>query len=1319
MAGLKINICFWYLDSTIVEEIIGILEDGNYDPSHCLSRDRNKVKAKIDNGSIDLIIADFDLPDALRKTIEQIHRNSTEEVPLIYIVGEKNELKAAETLKRGVWDYVLKHQFTKLVSTVYSSQKYGKVIRHSKIVKQEKQKLDEISSFLVQYISDPIIILDEDWNVLFANSRARGRLEISGAEQDEILLALQNSIVDQSGNPHPEITKILRKEIEITNQQEYVGFIMPDGSVAYGFMQLQKVNSQEYGENLTIITFRDTTELRKVEKELSESESKYLSIFNAVQDGMLLIETDSLDIIENNPRLEEMFGFDSKKSRQDNLLEFYKQENGYDKESLRKVVKGLSDSDPVNFIYLSRTLKGDGFWTENTLTQFAIGEKSLIVLVIRDINEQKLMEYNLKESKEHFQNLAENSPDVIMRFDKMNRHLYVNQTVESQVGIKSENFINKTHAEMGVFPEDKVKIWEDALDTSFNTGKPQVLEFTFETEKALLYYEWRIFPERSDSGEIETVLAIARDTTASKTADISIKVNEERLQLALDAASMGLWDWNLLTDDVYFSPIWMSMLGYGPNELEPNVSTWQDLLHENDREKSLSHVNTSIEDRDEGFEMEFRMLCKDGGYKWILAKGRAVQFDDEGNTIRLAGTHEDIDERKRNENIQSTLFHISNAVNTTKNLQELYEKIQEYLNLVVDTTNCFLAIFHEETNTLTLPFLRDEKDSFTEFPAGKSLTGYVIKTGVTQLVDSKKEEELTRLGEIEPVGTPCVSWLGVPLKVNDIIIGVYVIQSYSKDVVYTKEDVSILEFVSDQIALAIERKRDQDRIRENQAKQRRIFESSPDPIIVVDLNALIIDYNSALIDELSITSEQIVGQNVFHFLHKKYWRKAIVNFEATWTEGYIKNLEFLIHRANGSTFEGTVATGAMYNNDGEPESMVIMIKNIEERKEIERNLVEAKEKAEEADRLKTAFLSNMSHEIRTPMNAIVGFSDLLSDPSVKDEDKTEFIAQINLGADNLMHLIDDIIDISKIEAGQIKVRKGECDIKELVQEQIIMFRQNLGRLDKAHLNLTLTWDWPSDSLIINTDPFRLKQIISNLLSNAIKFTDEGKVELGIEKKQDDVYFYVKDTGIGILDEKQSIIFDRFRQGHDSNIKLYGGTGLGLAISRNIAYLLGGGIGVNSNFGEGSEFWFTIPAVETPAKKQKERQRPEQISKDFRGKKILVAEDDFSNYLLISEALKSTNAEIIWAKDGQETLELFNKKADEIHLVLMDIHMPIINGYDCTKAIKEEKPDLPVIAQTAYAMSGEREMSFDAGCDDYISKPIQIDHLIKMIGQYMK
>jgi PAS domain S-box-containing protein len=914
MAGLKLNICFWYVDDSIVEEIIGKLRIGSYNPVYNNFRDIDLVKQRIGEGDIDLIIADFDLPEILRSKIERVHSRTAFHIPFIYLVGDRSEEKAAETLKRGVWDYLLKSRFIKLVPTVYSSQKYGKVLKQSKKVQNE-----------------------------------------------------------------------------------------------------------------------------------------------------------------------------------------------------------------------------------------------------------------LEESREHFRNLAENSPDVIMRFDKDHRHLYVNQTVEDQTGIPVDLFLNKSHEEMGVFPRDKIVFWEAAIEQVFGTGKRNTVEFDLDTETGRISIEWRLFPEFDEKGEVQTVLAIARNITEAKKANEAIRKSEEQLKLAVETTNLGYWDWDLENNKVYYSDIYFKMLGYEVDELAHELSTWQDLLHEEDRSQAIDYVDDFITSGEDSFQIAFRLKCKDGSVKWISSRGHIVEVNEDGSPRRLVGTHADISERKRNENIQQSLFNISNAVNTTQNLDELYEKIWEYLGKIIDTTNCFLALYNEETNMLTMPFLRDKFDSFEEFPAGKTLTGYVVSTGKSQLVDAARERQLTEEGLIEPVGAACVSWLGVPLKTDNKIIGVFAVQSYREDVVYTNDDVRFLEFVSDQIALAIKRKRDQENIVKSQEKQRRIFESSPDPIVVVNQDGFIIDYNTGLLGVLHITNEPVIGQRIFNFVSRRDWKNAIRNFRETWDEGYLKNLEYLLRRTDGTYFEAEVSTGAIYNNDGEPESMVLIFKDISERKESERHLREAKERAEESDRLKTAFLSNMSHEIRTPMNAIVGFSDLLNDPAISPEARTEYITQINLGAENLMHLIDDIIDISKIESGQIKINKQDCHIHDLLNEQITMFSQNLERMGKADLDLRLNWNWPSENLVLNTDHFRVKQIVSNLINNAIKFTDKGFVEAGIEKEDGSVRIYVKDTGIGIESEKEKSIFNRFIQGHDTREKIYGGTGLGLAISKNLAELLGGTIGVNSTFGQGSEF----------------------------------------------------------------------------------------------------------------------------------------------------
>jgi PAS domain S-box-containing protein len=488
-------------------------------------------------------------------------------------------------------------------------------------------------------------------------------------------------------------------------------------------------------------------------------------------------------------------------------------------------------------------------------------------------------------------------------------------------------------------------------------------------------------------------------------------------------------------------------------------------------------------------------------------------------------------------------------------------------------------------------------------------------------------------------------------------------------------------------------------------------------MIVVDPSALITDFNSAFLEAFDVAADKVYGQKIFRFINKEQWRTSIKDFYKTWETGYMKNVEYQVVRPDGVLFDAEVSTGAIYTSDGKPDSMVLILKNISERKEAERKILEAKYKAEESDKLKTAFLSNMSHEIRTPMNAIVGFSDLLSDEKLTPEERRDFIAQINQGADDLMRLIDDIIDIAKIEAGQVNVHIAECFVRELFKELHLMFLQNIRRTGKENVTIRLSWDWPLNELAIYTDPFRLKQILVNLLSNAVKFTEEGEIVLGIEEHPEGIYFYVKDSGIGIREEKQKVIFHRFMQGHETKTKLYGGTGLGLAISKNLTEILGGEIGVNSKSGEGATFWFILPRNEVPLKYEAALRTPSNNLRSWDDKKILIAEDDHSNYYFLFEALKETGVQVLWAKNGEETLEMFRENRD-LNLVLMDINMPLINGYECTREIKKERPGLPVIAQTAYAMSGEREVSRLAGCDDYLSKPIKVSELLDTISRHI-
>ncbi len=393
------------------------------------------------------------------------------------------------------------------------------------------------------------------------------------------------------------------------------------------------------------------------------------------------------------------------------------------------------------------------------------------------------------------------------------------------------------------------------------------------------------------------------------------------------------------------------------------------------------------------------------------------------------------------------------------------------------------------------------------------------------------------------------------------------------------------------------------------------------------------------------------------------------------------------------------------------------------RKQVEKELVVAKEKAEESDNLKTAFLSNVSHEIRTPLNAVIGFSQLLGEPELNNEDRNAYIDAISVNTETLLRLIDDIIELARIEAGEIKIMNELFEVKPLMERLYRNAEAIRHDLKKEHLTLIMTSS-TDENLVLLSDKIRIRQVLLNLVKNALKFTNKGKVEFGYHlvssnrnEQPDRVCFFVSDTGIGIEEDKIKFIFDRFRQLEDTYTRIHGGVGLGLTISRNLVSLLGGEIWVESKVGIGSTFRFTIPLSSTAVSKGTEKVNRSNTTPEWHKKTILIVEDVDSNFRYLKACLKRSGATIIWAITGKQAIEALHRHP-EINLVLMDLQMPEMNGYEATKIIKTFRKELPVIAQTSYAMSDDRQKALEAGCDDYIAKPIRSDDLLAIIAKYI-
>lgn len=519
-------------------------------------------------------------------------------------------------------------------------------------------------------------------------------------------------------------------------------------------------------------------------------------------------------------------------------------------------------------------------------------------------------------------------------------------------------------------------------------------------------------------------------------------------------AHIGSWEDNLIPGELQWSEEMYHIFGIDPD----TRLDWKEVkkcFPPDDLVRFDQALAMALEEN-KPFSIDYKFIRKDGKVRYIHDEGEVIR-DEIGKPICMVGISHDITERKRNELIQKVLYAISHAVITTKDVEELSGVIKEQLGQLLDTTNFFIASYDEVTDMLSSQYFADQKDSFSSWPAEKSLTGYVVKHDKSLIVTKEEISEMSRIGEINQIGSASEVWLGVPLHEEGKVIGAFVLQNYSDVNAYTAKDVELLEFISYQISISIQRK------------------------------------------------------------------KAL------------------------------------------------------------QDLVKALAKAEESDLLKTAFLSNMSHEIRTPMNGILGFSELLDDDTLSYEERRTFLDIINSNGQHLLSIINDILDIAKIDSNQLVINKIPLNINQLLDELLISYENSKISIGKEHLTLLLEKKFEDDNCTIICDEVRLRKILYNLLGNALKFTKSGFIKFGYTLIGEKLQFFVQDTGKGISKDKQLLVFERFRQEEESYTRQFGGTGLGLSISKKLVGLLGGEMWMVSDQGVGTTFYFTIPFVQIPLK----------------------------------------------------------------------------------------------------------------------------------------
>ncbi len=505
-----------------------------------------------------------------------------------------------------------------------------------------------------------------------------------------------------------------------------------------------------------------------------------------------------------------------------------------------------------------------------------------------------------------------------------------------------------------------------------------------------------------------------------------------------------------------------------------------------------------------------------------------------------------------------------------------------------------------------------------------------------------------------------------------------------------------------------EHKEAENSLKHHEELLKAVYENASVGMALLDMNGNFYQVNQALCEMLQYTEEELLSRAyvVTHPDDIERSNYILAQLKAGKIQKNIMEKRYV--RKDGSVIYALHNVSLIHDAHGEPYLFIVQAQDIT-------HLKEALQKAIEADHLKTTFLQNLSHEVRTPANAVFGFYDLMKDPGLSEDEREEYVNLIRNGIEQFIFILNNIVDISKIETHQLTVSKEIIDLKVLVSEVYNSYSAKQPEGARQGIEFRLFTTESSDSVYVEGDAMRLKQSLSLLLDNAFKFTKFGAITLGYHViPEKEVILFVKDSGIGIPKEKQEYILDKFRQGDESNTRQYGGLGLGLTLAREFINLQGGRLWLHSEPGKGTSVYCSLPYKEKEMRREDTHFTPPAVEViDLNGTSILVAEDTDSNFTVLERWLKRANAKVIRARNGLEAIEICHNN-ENIDLVLMDLQMPIVNGYDATRDILGFRPGLPIIAQTAYSLDFDERKAFEVGCVAYLPKPLDINNLFVLI-----
>jgi PAS domain S-box-containing protein len=881
---------------------------------------------------------------------------------------------------------------------------------------------------------------------------------------------------------------------------------------------------------------------------------------------------------------------------------------------------------------------------------------------------------NLLRESEYFANaIANNTPALLWIYDlEKKQNLWTNAVHKAFFSQKYSDTAELKYDDVSQFihPDDFRKLLKKTDELINN---PQIQKISLELRiRQQDGWKWMnaiiTTFKVSEQNKTTQILGALFDIDDRKKAEEVIRQNEERFRQVAETNQTVIWEINTEGIYTYVSPMAEKIWGYKPADLVGKVNYFN--LHpEEGRQEYIEQTMKFLTETGSFNDLVNPIQKRDGSMIWVTSNGLPI-FDEHGTLTGYRGSDQDITERLLAENELRKFKTISDQAN--------YGTAITDLEGTIIYVNEYYAQMHGWDSKLLI---------------GENLTILYNEQHLPKV--NKLLQELKTKGSLSAKEVDHISKDGIEFPTLTNASVVY--DEHQQPIFMATSAIDITEIKAARLELL---------------KLTQAVVQSPVSVIITDTNGVIEYVNPRFIEISGFSSEEVIGQHT-RVLNSGHQSDAI--YKELWNtilSGKMWQGELLNKKKNGDLFWEKVSISPIKDDQGETIRFLAIKEDITKQKKLMEDLIIAKDKAEESNRLKTAFMNNISHEVRTPLNGILGFGDFMLDNSLDQTERLEYYNILKHSSDRLQQTITDIMDISELTAGSVNPNYDNVQIVKVITRLTEDLRNAC-----AQKNILVSFQIPDDTenLVLHTDEEIFTKILRQLLSNAEKFTTFGRIILGFQINGVEIEFFVKDTGQGIATDKMELIFEPFMQEDVSTTRGHEGSGLGLAIARRFVELLNGKLWVESVKDKGSTFFFTLP-LETENMPMPLNTETESRSVKTTNPLILIAEDDMSNFLYIKALLQKAGYSAVHAINGAEAVE-FCQQYPEITLVLMDIKMPVMNGLEATEKIREFRHDLPIIALTAYAQTGDKHRILEVGCDEYLAKPVTPKNLLDIIKKF--